>query len=97
MTNGDLRETRKQFFSGIRGRFSDPLYFLLKRRWMTPYGTPVSRESCRGTEGGTEGQVDFPLRAVELNLLSKRVWRCNPVPQDGCAKGLLSSSYHLCP
>ena len=53
---------------GIRGRFSDPLYFLLKRRWMTPYGTPVSRESCRGTEGGTEGQV-----------LSKRVWRCNPV------------------
>lgn len=30
---------------------SDPLYFLLKRRWMTPYGTPVSRESCRGTEG----------------------------------------------
>ena len=68
MTNGDLRETRKQFFSGIRGRFSDPLYFLLKRRWMTPYGTPVSRESCRGTEGGTEGQV-----------LSKRVWRCNPV------------------
>ena len=60
MTNGDLRETRKQFFSGIRGRFSDPLNFMLKRRWMTPYGTPVSRESCRkSTEGMTQEKRCF--------------------------------------
>ena len=43
---GSLDKTTERN-GGIRGRFSDPLYFLLKRRWMTPYGTPVSRESWR--------------------------------------------------